>query len=628
MSTTRSPARQFAEMLDFNMRYYMSLSPLAPTDDHDLSRHWFRTSEGEVCYAIKKLANHRWEFLFTCRPDPEGGVMKSSSRTSRAGSRLAQIDYSEEELPPSEFFVVHLTALGVLRESGVVPRLLDVVPNSDFDKRWIAFEYYGSHTLEDIRIRLSLLQIGTLASRMIAILEQVHAYGIVHGDVGNLRSWVVERWIHEMRISNFRRACLYLDPVTLEHVVDDDKHDPTDEGYSGLYISPEEMATIAGGDVVLSKASSLRSSVKRRSVLTGGITMGLVSRRDDLANLAELILNLLIGTSDLFADEYTARNSDMETVKIAKRHRSVYLKQLYGNRIPSVFLEFYDACIRLKFSETVNYTEWARRFRSVVAEVGSEFITFGNFASVFIEASESEVAAFKSLKGVDREDGQIFSLLMKQGDANDAALAVLKTKGFLIPPPSGGISLSELLSRDRAKIIGPRFGSILIRLVKVIRAVHESGIVHGQITADNFVWTGGATTGEYIGDFWTLKSFSFACTFITENGHIVEDTEGTCNPIADWDRASLYGLMSGKPEIRSRRDDAFQLMEMILDITFGSHAKSSSADALSYKLNRHRNCSNDYHGILSELYYRSTLYGFSERPDYEGAIMMLVKRIV
>jgi hypothetical protein len=471
---------------------------------------------------------------------------------------------------------------------------------------------------------MTVIQVAQIAMRMISVISTVHEHGIVHGDTGNVRSWVLESVVGGMRISNFRKSCLYVDPITMDHLEQEEEIE-----FVGN-VDLENFESV--GDVIFSKDMSRfkSSSVRRRSVFTGGTSAGMVTRRDDMANIAEILLNLLVGDADLFPDRYTARNSERESVRVAKRKRGENLRQIFDDRIPSVFIDFYNACLGLDFDETIDYKYWIVKFRDVAFQVISTATTT---SSLFVDPSAGDMEAFIALKNVNREHGKILYALVEKngGDWNDACMTVLRMgHGIVVEAGgNGGVSLAEIFERDRTRIVGPRLGHILIRLIKLVRAVHESGIVHGGIGTDSFVWIGDLGSGDLSGDYWRIGNFQVACSFLSGEMHAAQDDSARCVPIKDWNQMSVYGLSSGGPNtIRSRRDDAFQFMEMAMDLAFGFQERFSREEALSWKKNRHRNTPKDYQGILSELYYRTTLLGFADRPDYEGAIVKLVRRLI
>jgi len=600
---------EFAELLDFNMHYLMSVAT-PRQDDFDTDRtvplNKFALNDDETCHAVYQLKD-RLEFLFTC----------ATNAATPQNTKLVVMDYSEEEIPPSEQFVVHLTALRVLRDSGVVPRLLDTRLD---DERLLVFDYYGGRNLGRFQQRrLTVEQVAIVGARMIEIIATIHGYGIVHGEVWNLKNWVFESRLESLRLTNFKKAGLFVDPVTMEHVLEDD---PVEEEWVA---PPTHLEGNDEGEFsvkIAKKSSRFRTSSKRRSIFAGGITTKSVSRRDDLASIAETLINWLVGNIDLFADEYVARNASKESVRVGKKNRAKNLQKIYQGKIPSIFLEFYQYCLDLEFGQDqVDYHKWVSGLRSLIGTFKEQFI---------LTANAAELAAQRSvLKNVDLEHAEMFASLKAQTkSAGIAARTVLALKPDVVSFADNSPSLSVVLSREssRAKILS-NFSPIVSRLVVLLRKVHESGLVHGNITADAFVWVGGEEN-DYTKNFWRIAQLDSASSFIANENHIPETrVELTDSPQIDSLTVYQLDAFPFAPPL-ARRDDAFCLMEMVMDILFPRPIgdKESPATVLAYKRNRHWN-PQDHHGIVSRMYYRSMHYGFTEPPNYESALGELMRRI-
>lgn len=584
----------FAESLDFNMHYYMSVA--TPRQDEDYTDYreppfYFALNAVETCYAVCGVQS---EFIYTCTKNKEKPIH----------TKLVILDFSEDEIPPSEEFVVHVTALNILRDSGVVPRLLT---SELADDRFLVFDYYGRRNLLHFsKLRHSVRRIARIGSRMLRVIRDIHSYGLVHGEVWNLKNWIYDSKFDSLILTNFKKAGLFVDPVTLEHVLEDED----DHGWDAF----APLADMDTDDVKIAKKSSrFRTSSKRRSIFAGGTTTKSVSRRDDLASIAEILINWLVGDTDLFADEYTARNANRESVRVAKRNRAKNLSTIYGDKIPKLFLDFYNYCLNLKFDvEYVDYDLWANELLSLSGATSSEH---------FIVAVSDRIG----LKDIDFEHARMFeSIQEKTENVATAAHAVLSLSEDTVT--SEGITLTQLLISNSSSIL-KRISKILSRFVVLLKRVHSNGLVHNKISTDAFVWIGeGDDYGE---NYWRISQLDSSSLFVDGENHIEEKVvhEIQSGPL---ESLTVYQLDAYPRVYRpTRRDDAFALAEMAMNILFPSAPRGdgSREAIIAYKRNRHWN-DKDHAGVVSRMYYRSMHYGYSEPPNYEFALGELMRKIV
>ena len=600
----------FAESLDFNMHYFMSVATPRRDEDEQYDErtvplNLFPLSDSETCYAVMKIRD-RNEFLFSCSATDNDEKPKMS--------KLVNVDYSEEEIPPDETFVVHLTALRVLRDSGVVPKILDTLLT---DERMIVTEYFGNRNLDRIRRRLTVKEVALIGAQMLQIVERIHQYGLVHGEVWNMKNWVFDTTLEGMKLTNFRKSGLFVDPVSLEHVGEDDEVDGLREGGDEDWShEPLEGEDDEGFSVKIAKKSSrFRNSSKRRSIFAGGITTKSLSRRDDLANVAETLINWLVGDYDLFTDSYEARNSSNESVREAKRKRAKNLKNIYGN-IPQIFLDFYQFCLELNFEDSVDYTKWIEALRQMGGKLSGRELVLTTVPKI-------------GLKNVDFDLAKLFDSLKVTGDVVSAAATVLALKddGVYAAALNGRQTFRDYMEKNR-KNFTLNFSRVFARLISLVRKVHESGLVHGNITPDSFVWIGGDDETDIGGKYWRITNFENCKSFILDEAHVLP-TITQIVPTTPLASLTIYQLEAyPNTSTLSRRDDAFALMELAMDSLFPSQAIGENRDEiLAYKRNR-RWTNSDKFGTITRMYYRSMLYDFDEAPNYEVAMSELHRRVV
>ena len=165
----------------------------------------------------------------------------------------------------------------------------------------------------------------------LATLKQVHAKGVVHGDIhgGNfVYSDAETNFRNTLRLIDFERATTYLtaDGVHIEE--------------------PEEPPRYVK-----------QSNTRLASVweLEGGH----LSRRDDLYRLAELGLAL---SSDAFMVDWTAPGAPPECAENESMDSCrAHVAKLKRKRSPAggvVYCRLYNAVLELKFHETINYDFW------------------------------------------------------------------------------------------------------------------------------------------------------------------------------------------------------------------------------------------------------------------------------
>lgn len=165
-------------------------------------------------------------------------------------------------------------------------------------------------------------------------LEQVHSVGLLHGDIysGNFLLDEQSDEIQNLRLIDFGRAREFRDPKTGAHIEDG----PAERGY---------YSEIASYNSVLLSVNELQGQR--------------LSRRDDLFRFAELLLFLLDGDDALYTFKYrTNAEGESELVRLTPPRREMVKRKRFrkfSENIPSEFVDFYAATMRLEFAEDPDY---------------------------------------------------------------------------------------------------------------------------------------------------------------------------------------------------------------------------------------------------------------------------------
>ena len=156
-------------------------------------------------------------------------------------------------------------------------------------------------------------------------MKKFHARGFVHGDI-HLGNFVVQD-DDGLRLVDFDRSVPYVDVIGRRHV--------------------RPRRRMSYGD----NRGRLKLDPTFLSVYElGGSTT--LSRRDDWMRLAELLVNLVSRTDELWRED--------DDILESKRNRE------FGD-IFFVFREFYESSLLMEFDERPKYEEWIEKFEELLS---------------------------------------------------------------------------------------------------------------------------------------------------------------------------------------------------------------------------------------------------------------------
>ena len=495
---------------------------------------------------------------------------------SAPSGREFVLDYSEREIPPTEGYQRHLAALLTLRLTGIVPRLLAAEP----DPRLAVFEHIGSDTLASVRLRLPIAKIAQLGARLVEMARIVHSFGIVHGDLNP--SAVIYDWanmVDSVRFTGFHKSAPFLDGTN---------HIP-ERAIEGL--------------------SARQLTKRRRASLYGEAAQR--TRRDDIANIAEMLLNLLCGNSDVFPDAYTAANVDPDMLKALRTDRATNLRLAFPD-LPVAFLDFYQYCIQLSFAEKPDYDAWIGALLEVAADEASQ-APLGDRSAIDLTNVKLKLApGYRLYTTLVTSHDEAAKELLLQSRAN---LAVSFPDAFY----GKRTTLADYWSIEQRT--ATELARILQDVIRLVKGVHELGLVHNGLSTDSvvFVEHEGLPGQEGV---WKLDQFDKSQLYVDEkNFRHRRESFAPCLADVDPNDLSLFELRDGL--VPTRRDDAIAIATIGLDLLMGASRRETRDDVVAYKINRHHLARTRAERIIASLYYHASTLGFYDRPDYESAITQL-----
>ena len=199
--------------------------------------------------------------------------------------------------------------------------------------RSIIFESVGTWSGYQLMIQQGLKfsesEIAKTAARMIEIIQTIHSFGIVHGDIhpGNFVFSSKTDISGTVKVIDFGRAIPFINPETKQHVKQFDVLKPDIGGFNPLFLSPFEL-----------EGSKL-------------------SRRDDMYRLAEL-LYIALGYKRVGIDMW-GRLKALPQIASDKR-------KWMADSSPShkIFTDFHHEMVNLGFTDRPDYEKWIKAFRS------------------------------------------------------------------------------------------------------------------------------------------------------------------------------------------------------------------------------------------------------------------------
>ena len=543
--------------------YFASLDPIP--DDGDIE--------------IDELVIPAWGEEFRSVPCDTPPNHNPSLRLFAAPSgKELVVNYSEREIPPTEGFQRHLAALVTLRLTGIVPRLLAAEP----DPRLVVLEHIGSDTLSSVRFRLPIAKIAQVGARLVEMARTVHSFGIVHGDLNP--SAVIYDWanmVDSLRLTGFLKSTSYL--VGTDHVP----------------------------NLPIEGLSEHQRTKRRRASQYGDA--GQPTRRDDIANIAEMLLNLLCGTSDLFPDAYTAANVDPDILMSMRTGRAANLRLAFPD-LPVALLDFYQYCMGLAFAEQPDYDTWIRALLGVAADEAYQ-VPLGVRSAVDLTNVNLKLAP----------GYRLYTTLV--GSHGEAASELFRRSGTELAVSFGDAifgnrtTLADYWSAAEQRT-ATELARILQEVIRLTRGIHELGLVHNGLSPATIILVEHAGFPGQEGR-WKLDGFDKSQLYVDEERfrHRPE-AFAKCLANVDPNDLSLFELRDGL--VPTRRDDAIAIASIGLDLLIGrAPRRDTRREALSFKINRHHLARTRAERIIASLYYHASTLGFYDRPDYESAIAQL-----
>jgi len=243
-----------------------------------------------------------------------------------------------------------------------------------------------------------------------------------------------------------------------------------------------------------------------------------------------------------------------------------------------------------------------------------EKINSGEFGSIF----KGENIRTKELVAIKIEDISCNTKLLKRetqiyqylGKAH--GIPQVKWYGatekfnYMVLPLYGESLLSKTFSLAETLSIGQQ-------VIKILRYIHEKGLIHRDIKPDNFVF-GGDDKQIYIIDFGLCRKY------IDDNNNHIEVKSGK-NIIGTPNFISVNVHNGIEP---SRRDDMISVAYVLLYLINGSLPWQKNGDLVSIKLQKMCVC--DWSKIPEQIFnyikYCTNLK-FNETPDYDCLINIL-----
>jgi hypothetical protein len=212
----------------------------------------------------------------------------------------------------------------------------------------LIMETAGTFDLEEYRMQRPSVPVSaavTVAIRAIEIMRKFHNRGFVHGDIhmGNFSFKIFD----SIKLIDFDRSVPFLDPISQRHVRPAYQQTRYDKDH--LFRLNKAMLSVY----------ELESIAAERAVT--------LSRRDDWFRLAESLVNFFILDNDLFklmrefAVEGRKSPVDPQVIIRAKRERMQFLDP---GEFPEIFMDFYQATMKMEFEERPGYEYWLNQFRT------------------------------------------------------------------------------------------------------------------------------------------------------------------------------------------------------------------------------------------------------------------------
>jgi hypothetical protein len=456
--------------------------------------------------------------------------------------RQVLVDYSEREIPPSEGHVRKLAALRILRETHIVPKLIE---SKSMDPRLVLTSYVGAGSMQNVRYRLPVSRIVEIGIRLLGMLKVVHSeYGIIHGNLVSkniVYSW--DTMVESIRLTGWQ------DAVSVEDV----------------------------DDAAEALSESKKYKMRKKSLFG---EFGRRNFRDDVAQIAELVVNLMCGNEDMFASEYEARNIDPDSLRNLRLRRGGELRLMFPD-IPSAVIDFYEYCIGMKSSDVPSYDVWITQLHPIVDDPRYA-LPLGQKSPIDLRGVLIRRASqFRNLRQLhaDPQFAVDATLLHSKYDISikvyDRIYGVIQPfREYLADRPDVRVSMCNL-------------ARLAITFLDLLQKLHAHGIVHNGIGLDSFFFI---TDDLSPNGKWRVDNFDRATLFV--------------NPV-DWVHvAKATGSTS-------RRDDVLALAIMMLRIVVGRDEICSSG---SFGCVMHTRFE-----IFGLLFRHASSLGFFDRPDYEAA---------
>ena len=200
------------------------------------------------------------------------------------------------------------------------PSMYPIAPESmhpDCIRISILVKFLPGKSVFSYGVSLSPIQIARFAAMMVLILQQLHAHGIIHGDIHRSNILLADPDdVSTVKLVDLGRSIPFISSKSNEHVLDA-SNVPLDDLHAERLLSPFELE------------GSLRT------------------RRDDMYRLSETLYRMRVGSDPKWP-------SDVADLAQAKREWVI-------NREP-IFTQFHHAMTNLGFDEEPKYADWIERF--------------------------------------------------------------------------------------------------------------------------------------------------------------------------------------------------------------------------------------------------------------------------